>query len=183
MMKTKGEILKEIRKYSGITLRQLGEKLGCSEFTIRRYESGKAELTEEIIGKICDNCKMDRRVFDEPENMEKYCHYIPEKVDYKAIGKRVRELREAKGMNREECGKRTGCSESVIAKIDLNYSNGSDTILQRIADTFEVGFEWLKYGDEKTHISPVNKKLIEWLNDNQKVRDALWKEMREAERN
>lgn len=86
-------------------------------------------------------------------------------------------------MNREEFGKRTGCSESVIAKIELNYSNGSDTILQRIADTFEVGFEWLKYGDEKTHISPVNKKLIEWLNDNQKVRDALWKEMREAERN
>ena len=82
MMKTKDEILKEIRKYSGITLRQLGEKLGCSDFTIRRYECGKAELTEEIIGKICASCNIDRRVFDDPENMEKYCHYIPEKVEH-----------------------------------------------------------------------------------------------------
>ena len=46
-----------------------------------------------------------------------------------------------------------------------------------------VGFEWLKFGDERYRKSPVNRKLIDWLMDHQEIRDQLWKKMLDEEQN
>ena len=47
----------------------------------------------------------------------------------------------------------------------------------------DVGFEWLKFGDERYRKSPVNRKLIDWLMDHQEIRDQLWKKMLDEEQN
>lgn len=83
-------------------------------------------------------------------------------------------------MTREEFANYCGCSFGILVKIEHNNTNPSDVVLETIADGANVGFGWLKYGDERLRKSPVNKKLISWLEDNQSVRDALWEKMEET---
>lgn len=224
----KGSILKEVRTYAGITQEAMGEKLGCSNFVIRRYENGITELTDEVIEKICAGFNIDKQVFDELEQLaqlvcmeqlykvyqvdkdtqledatqndnrtqleqiaaaealenkrleilKRYCHYVPDRIDYKEIGLRVRKFRESLNLDRDSFAAKAGVSVSSLTKLELNFTNPSDSILKKIADGFDVGFDWIKYGDERVRVSPVNQKLIEWLNDNQEVRNELWKRMR-----
>ena len=68
-------------------------------------------------------------------------------------------------------------------KIETNVNHATDKTLHDIADTFDVGFEWLKFGDERYRKSPVNRKLIDWLMDHQEIRDQLWKKMLDEEQN
>ena len=72
---------------------------------------------------------------------------------------------------------------SAILKIETNVNHATDKTLHDIADTFDVGFEWLKFGDERYRKSPVNRKLIDWLMDHQEIRDQLWKKMLDEEQN
>lgn len=86
----------------------MGKKLGCSEATIRRWESGEREVTGEIIQRICESCNVDRQVFDvrlsdstDPgdhstngitgldKHIAAYCNYVPDTRD----GVCVREAR------------------------------------------------------------------------------------------
>ena len=70
---------------------------------------------------------------------------------------------------------------AAIFKIETHLNHATDKTLHDIADTFDVGFEWLKFGDERYRKSPVNRKLIEWLMDHQEIRDQLWKKMMDEE--
>ena len=81
----------------------------------------------------------------------------------------------------KEFGEKVGYSLSAILKIETNHNHATDKTLHDIADTFDVGFEWLKFGDERYRKSPVNRKLIEWLMDHQEIRDQLWKKMMDEE--
>lgn len=72
---------------------------------------------------------------------------------------------------------------TAILKIETNLNHATDKTLHDIADTFDVGFEWLKFGDERYRKSPVNRKLVEWLMDHQEIRDQLWKKMLDEEQN
>ena len=80
-------------------------------------------------------------------------------------------------------GEKVGYSPSAILKIETNLNHATDKTLHDIADTFDVGFEWLKFGDERYRKSPVNRKLIDWLLDHQEIRDQLWKKMLDEEQN
>ena len=95
-MNNKGEIFKKIREYLGLSQRAMGDKMGCSAAMIRRCETGEREITDEIIQRICESCSVDKRVFDDPDHIEAYCNYVPEIIDYRSIGERVRELRKEK---------------------------------------------------------------------------------------
>ena len=182
-MKNKGEIFKKIREYLGLSQRAMGEKLGCSAAKIRRCETGEREITDEIIQRMCESCCVDKRVFDDPDHIEAYCNFVPEVIDYRSIGERVRELRKEKELIQKDFGEKVGYSPSAILKIETNLNHATDKTLHDIADTFDVGFEWLKFGDERYRKSPVNRKLVDWLMDHQEIRNQLWKKMLDEEQN
>lgn len=54
MSQTIGEKIREIRKARGLTQKELGEKAGIAEPTIRRYELGKLNPKIETVKKIAD---------------------------------------------------------------------------------------------------------------------------------
>ena len=122
-------------------------------------------------------------VFDDLDHIEEYCNYVPEVIDYRSIGERVRELRKEKKLIQKDFGEKVGSSPSAIFKIETHLNHATDKTLHDIADTFDVGFEWLKFGDERYRKSPVNRKLIEWLMVHQEIRDQLWKKMMDEEQN
>ncbi|MGN0393138.1 MAG: helix-turn-helix transcriptional regulator [Bariatricus sp.] len=182
-MNNKGEIFKKIREYLGLSQKAMGDKMGCSAAKIRRCETGEREITDEIIQSMCESCNVDKRVFDDPDHIEEYCNYVPEVIDYRSIGERVRELRKEKKLIQKDFGEKVGSSPSAIFKIETHLNHATDKTLHDIADTFDVGFEWLKFGDERYRKSPVNRKLIEWLMVHQEIRDQLWKKMMDEEQN
>ena len=93
----------------------------------------------------------------------------------------MRELRKEKKLIQKDFGEKVGSSPSAIFKIETHLNHATDKTLHDIADTFDVGFEWLKFGDERYRKSPVNRKLIEWLMVHQEIRDQLWKKMMDEE--
>ena len=47
-----GELLKDVRLETGMSRRELAEKLGCSISTITRLETGETEATEEMFNRL-----------------------------------------------------------------------------------------------------------------------------------
>lgn len=47
-------LIRELRKQHGLTMRELGEKIGVSESTISLYETGKREPNYETLLKIAE---------------------------------------------------------------------------------------------------------------------------------
>ncbi|QJD81550.1 helix-turn-helix domain-containing protein [Spirosoma rhododendri] len=48
------ELIRESRKARGLTLKELGERIGVAESTVSLYESGKQNLTIETLKKVAD---------------------------------------------------------------------------------------------------------------------------------
>ena len=46
--------LREIRKLAGLTMKELGDRIGCSESAISQYETGKRHPDYETLLKISD---------------------------------------------------------------------------------------------------------------------------------
>ena len=55
--------IRDARKAQGITLKQLGEKLGVAESTVSLYESGNQNLTIETLQKVADALNIDITTF------------------------------------------------------------------------------------------------------------------------
>ncbi|RIV21668.1 XRE family transcriptional regulator [Fibrisoma montanum] len=49
-----GQQIRDARKAKGLTLKELGEKVGVAESTFSLYESGKQNLTIETLQKIAE---------------------------------------------------------------------------------------------------------------------------------
>lgn len=66
MSQTIGEKIREIRKARGLTQKELGEKAGIAEPTIRRYELGKLNPKIETVKKIADALGVDAWNLSDP---------------------------------------------------------------------------------------------------------------------
>ncbi|GAB4002187.1 hypothetical protein GCM10028807_60280 [Spirosoma daeguense] len=49
-----GQAIKQARISQGLTQKEMGEKMGVSEATFNRYETGKQNLTIDTLQKIAD---------------------------------------------------------------------------------------------------------------------------------
>jgi transcriptional regulator with XRE-family HTH domain len=64
-------------------------------------------------------------------------------TNLKAIGRRVRQLREAAGLGQEELAAEVGTSRSTIAGIETAGDRGGGELMIAIADYFKVPLDWL----------------------------------------
>lgn len=53
--------MKELRKSAGLTMRELGQKVGVTESTVSLYESGKREPSQTVLKALADalDCSVD----------------------------------------------------------------------------------------------------------------------------
>ena len=63
---------------------------------------------------------------------------MDEKAIYKCIGKRIKSLREAKGLTQEKLAEKTGLSLDFIGKIEVNINNPGLKSLIKIANALDV---------------------------------------------
>lgn len=93
----------------------------------------------------------------------------------KQVGQRLNEIRKEKNMTLVEFAKKIHISESQLSFIE----NGEGRLTQRrandIAVFFEVGVDWILYGDEEKKENSINKKVIDWLWSHSEYREDIWK--------
>ena len=60
---------------------------------------------------------------------------------------RIREIRKRLGLNQTEFGQKVGLSQGAITGYEKGIHAPSDAILKLICTTYNVDYNWLKYGD------------------------------------
>ena len=68
-------------------------------------------------------------------------------VDWKAVGRRIRELR-GFDMTQEEFAQRIGISQSFLSTVEHGYVEAGAEIMLRISREFGKSIEWLLTGKE-----------------------------------
>jgi transcriptional regulator with XRE-family HTH domain len=77
-----------------------------------------------------------------------------------AIGRRIADLREAKGLSREELGKLAGTSHVTIGSIENGQSATNLSLLNQIAEALKTEC-WLLLKPEDSAISDVKRRFIQ----------------------
>lgn len=70
--------------------------------------------------------------------------------DIKESGKRIKELRQQKGLTQEELAERLNISYSMVGKIEIGYTGISIDLLIQLVVLFEVSMEYIILGQEIT---------------------------------
>lgn len=78
-----------------------------------------------------------------------------------------------------ELSRRAGISQSQISLLESGRYQLRRKAGEKLAEAFNVGVDWLLYGDERKRKYPADKKLIDWLWEHPEVREELWKKMEE----
>lgn len=190
-----------LRLALGLSKAEFGRQIGYSPTHIARLERGETKPRMEVINKIADNYGIDIQYFtddmtlgDATANSDRWNHRkwvkkddIDDDVPYLYDGGasvRIKELRKEYGLSQRSFAKIANVDSSMISMIE----SGKDRMLsvisaKKIADAFDVGYEWLLYGVEERRDYPVNDKMIKWLWSDVELRKKIWQRINECTTN
>lgn len=77
----------------------------------------------------------------------------------------LKELRQSSGLTQNELAKKLGVSDSTIRMIELGQRKGSNKVVTKIADYFNVSLDYLNGRTNKTSDNEKTKMIDEFLND------------------
>ncbi|MBS6236559.1 MAG: helix-turn-helix transcriptional regulator [Clostridiales bacterium] len=144
-----GQRIFELRKSAGMTQKQLGESVGLSMQAINDIEKGRRETTitkailmarlfnttvEYIMGETDDSSRPDESPFIEQI-------FVREEIF--CLAKRLKELRNKKGLSIQEVGKATHFGTLRYKNLENANTNPPLTWLIALADYFDVSLDYL----------------------------------------
>ena len=130
-----GANIRRIRKFRGMTQRELGEMLGVTQAAIGQYERPSANLTRNTIEKIANalNVSFDALIKDFDGNI----------ID----GNIIREVRIENNLTIQELSGLTGISEKLLNEYEENITTPYERDIDRLAYCFKKDGERL-YGED-----------------------------------
>lgn len=174
-----GKLLRELRSYLKISVKDFGSKLGVAPTTIYWYENG-GTLTESHIEDICNEFDVDINYFKGTMTLE-------EAVDYSGYNhqriERIKALMQKKDISTNmELSKISGVSTTRLSDIMTEKNMLTEDKAKKIADALDVGVDWLLYGEEVRKDYPINDELLKWLWNNPEIRKELWERYESVEK-
>lgn len=159
-----GKLLRELRHYLKISVRDFSAKLGVVPTTIYWYENG-GTLTESHIKDICQAFNVDKEYFKGMQSI------IPDTI--------IRDMMNERGIKtNKELSLLSGISTTRLSDIMAEKNKLTEDKARKIADALEVGVDWILYGDQEKKYFPVNGKMIEWLKTHPEERERIWEKMK-----
>ena len=175
----KGEQIKELRQYLGLSLRSFGKPLGYSGTLITRFEQNMTEPSSRVIEKICEVYAVDHGYFQGEVELKNAVRKKNKEENRRIVGNRLKLARYEKGMSMKELSLLTGVADSQICMIENRETSLTERTAAKLGEILEVGVDWLLTGNEERKKFPVNGKMTEWLWQHPGVREELWKRMNE----
>ncbi len=96
---------------------------------------------------------------------------------------RLRKVYEDSGLSQREFCKRIGASTTSLTEQFSGKREITVRFAQRIEKEFDVGADWLLYGDERNKDFPCGEKMNEYLKGHPEKREIVWKWMNESGEN
>lgn len=141
-----GNKVKNYRQDRNFTQKELAEKTGLAEITIRKIENGLIDPRKSTIQKIAKALEIN----------------ISELMDFESheqsIGDNIKKIRKSKGMLQKDLANKIGVSEARVAHYEQNYRNPTIATLKKIADALEVDVKQL-YGEKQDEPMFTNDEL------------------------
>lgn len=135
-------VLKQRRKELGLTLAQIAEKMGVSEATVQRWESGNIKSVRyDRLDKLAEILKVDPVVFmgwDTPVGSSDGAAEFRDRLEE---GLRLRDMSPA------ELSRRTGIGEGAISQYRKGAYKATQRNLEKIAEVLAVPIAWLMGSD------------------------------------
>lgn len=157
---TVGEKIKAFRKEKGLTQKQLAEKSGMIEESIRGYELGKRHPKKETLLRIAQ--ALDVQIGELDDSLGVFTEYDLETVP---IGKRIATMRREKGLTQKQLAELTGLAVITIAQYEgCKYVPGTGNLLKIIkvleADPIDFGVDPDEFNPFLNHIEIIKTRLL-----------------------
>ena len=188
-MTTVNQKLRALREKMNLSMAEFGRRIEYSPTHVKRLEEGTTPVSESCLNRICDvfNINPDYFTSDLPLD-EAMDAEVPEaevepveRVPDGRAPERIKELRTSSGLSQRLFADKAHVDASMISEIEAGNRELSLKAAKKIGEAYEIGFEWLLYGDCKKKDFPVSDRLIDWLWQNVEVRKELWSRMNRAE--
>lgn len=161
-----GETLRALRLKEGLTMKELGLKVGVTEQAISQYEREKREPNDEMLMKILDalNFNMEpyiKRTVEIDPIWKHSLSYIENLIDYCEKNKKIN-LKDLGYLTVQEVNSFINKNISFIEKLTNNHLNSSEPqegIVMRIEEAEELVIE-LNNNDTYDNKSSINESLM-----------------------
>jgi len=171
--------IRMIRETLGLSQAALGKSIGLTGAHISRLETGISAITDEILEKYIAVFGVDPEWLNSEKEDEKV-RFTGQKIDgFSTLGDRIREMRLEMDLSQKKFAEYAGVQPGDINRVEAGKAALGPQSLKRIAEAFHVGIEWLRYGDESKKAYPVDGKMIEYLWQNEKLREMIYHYMDE----
>lgn len=177
-------LISNLRAYLQLSQSGFAKPLGLSATHIARFEKGVSIPSPETIDEICKVFCVDRRYFGEQSLGEHSAVISVEDAVKKmnpeeGIAERLKNAREEKGWSQSELSERSGVDRTVISRIESGATLTEKQAV-KLAESLEVGVEWLLKGDEEKKDYPIDQRMIQWLWQHEDARREIRNRMHEV---
>ena len=175
-----GQKIMALRLHLGLSKAEFAKRIGYSSTHIARLEQGISIPKNELIETMCNVFRVDVRYFTGELCLEDALNPVNDSVtrerqepDGKA-SERIKQMREERGISQRKFARLAGVDSSMISQVEAGERKLTKNAAEKISQAFEVGAEWLLFGDESRKDYPVNDRMIEWLWRHKGKRKELW---------
>ena len=135
---TLSEKIATLRRQHGMTLEELGNKVGVGKSTVRKWETGMiTSIRSDKLTALADALEVDvaELLSPAPEAQEP----LPPLTGRMHIGTNIRHRRKELHMTQTELAEKLGCQKAAISKIELGEVDVAVSKLPAFAAALETG--------------------------------------------
>lgn len=170
------EKVRALEKYLHLTRNEFGRRMGMPPASAGQLEKRLDE--ENIIGRICRTYRVNPAYFTDAMTAADVARAVPEEMEPGAAVRRLRNVREMRGLNQTELAKKMGMSQQLISAVEGGERRMSAAFAGKAAEVLDVGTDYLLCGDENRRDNPVNETMVRWLWNHAAWREKIRQEMR-----
>ena len=160
--------VRQIREHFGLTQQQFAQRINKTSGYISLLETGRRQLTEELINTICSVFSINEEWLR--SGIGEMAESAPVEID--KIGSRIKGIRKTRGLTQKQFASGIGYTKMHIHFVEVGKINPSDKFLHEVAAVYCVNYEWILTGAGEMNsegLEKIDEKLISWLNDHPEI--------------
>jgi transcriptional regulator with XRE-family HTH domain len=153
----------------GMSVEELADRLDIPVDCMEDIEEGRRRLSKATIKEVASIFgESEEKLLEQDAPRSVAPVEVPPEVKPEAIGKKIRELREAKGLTLSEAGRKAGLSAAHLSEVERGLTAASLKTLEKIAEVLDISPAVLLGKDECDPLGERLRRLRERVGMTQK---------------